>query len=84
MSTKYDIFYKTSQGELRNSEILERYKTIMDYFIKHPNRIIANWLELSSIYHNDNDAVLRTDQSLRNELLQRVLNSKLKNPILEN
>ena len=82
MIKRYDIFYRKSQGQSRDREIIERYRIIISYFIDNPDRINANGLALSILYHND--AVLMKHEPLRNELLERVLNCELKNQISEN
>ncbi|MEK6884159.1 MAG: hypothetical protein AABY22_31305 [Nanoarchaeota archaeon] len=76
MIAENNIFYRISQGESRDREILERYRTIINYFEENPKRATSskNYEMLELLYHNDR--VLEQDEILRETLRKRVLNSR--------
>jgi len=82
--TDMDPFYRESQGEKGDAEILERYKVIINYFAENPHRAVAgkNGQMLHTIYYNDR--VLMKNEQLRERLRKKILNSpEVFNEIME-
>jgi len=75
IGTDREPFYRESQGDEGNAEILERYKVMINYFLENPHRATTrtNMKILTSIYYNDR--VLMQNEKLREKLRQEILNS---------
>ena len=74
IGTDMEPFYRKSQGKKGNREIIERYKVVIDYFIRNPERAVSeiNQRLISEMVYND--VILQEHRSLCHMILGRILN----------
>ncbi len=74
IGTDIEILYRESQGKKGDREIIERYKGMIDYFIRNPDRAAAeiNQRLIGEMVYND--VILQEHRSLCHMILSRILN----------
>ena len=70
-----EVFYRVSQGEKADREIIGRYKVMLNYFAQNPDRAVEGINEERIRMILSNDIILQTEKSLIKRGYRKILNS---------